>query len=270
MKIFDVVKNFEKLYDNFLTKITGSINAENYNILHPCFLAYYFGNKHNAELSVHAYGTLLDIGCGIKPYYKIFEKRVNNYFGIDYPDSVNIEQQKTISDNERRPDLWGDAIFLPLKSCSIDTVFSSMVLEHIAEPDLFLKEVYRVLRKDGVLIFSTAQSYPIHHEKYDFFRYTSHGLRYLLEKNALELQIIVQNGKFFAHTIEMINLYINRKMFRNVKGDTLKIIFGLLKVVFTPVLLVVTLLLNISALILDKIDIDETFTTGYCMLARKK
>ena len=58
----------------------------------------------------------------------------------------------------QRPNLryeQGDARALPLPDDSIDVVVSFETLEHLAEHDVFLSELRRVLRPDGLLIIST-------------------------------------------------------------------------------------------------------------------
>jgi SAM-dependent methyltransferase len=44
---------------------------------------------------------------------------------------------------------------LPLKKASVDVIIASDILEHLVLPDLFLKELYRVLRPGGYLILDT-------------------------------------------------------------------------------------------------------------------
>jgi len=206
----------------------------------------------------------------MKPYYKIFNSRVRRYIGLDYKESINAEDLEIAQSKNRKPDIWGDAIFLPLKSDSVDTVFSSMVLEYINEPDIFIKEISRALKPKGKLILSTLQAYPVHHEKFDFFRFTKHGIKYLLGKNNLEIVSLKYNGRFFVHIGEMIVHYVNRRLFRNVNGVFWKTLFGFIKVILTPFLIMFTFFVNVICLILNYIDIDETFTTSYTVLAKKK
>ena len=145
-----------------------------------------------------------------------------------------------------------------------------MVLEYINEPDIFIKEISRALKPKGKLILSTLQAYPVHHEKFDFFRFTKHGIKYLLGKNNLEIVSLKYNGRFFVHIGEMIVHYVNRRLFRNVNGVFWKTLFGFIKVILTPFLIMFTFFVNVICLILNYIDIDETFTTSYTVLAKKK
>ena len=111
---------------------------------------------------------------------------------------------ENVASLERKPDIWGNAVFLPVKTGSIDTVFASMVLEHISEPDVFMKEISRILKPNSKLILLTPQSYPLHHEQFDFYRFTKLGIKYLMEKNNIEIISLKQNGRFYVHIGEMI------------------------------------------------------------------
>ena len=64
-------------------------------------------------------------------------------------------------------------------------------------------------------------------------------------------------------------LNINRRMFRNVNGLFLKALLGILKIILTPILILITFFINLICLFLNYFDIDETFTSGYTLLAQK-
>jgi SAM-dependent methyltransferase len=44
---------------------------------------------------------------------------------------------------------------LPLKEASVDVIIASDILEHLILPDLFLKELYRLLRPGGYVVLDT-------------------------------------------------------------------------------------------------------------------
>lgn len=115
-------------------------------------------------------GTVLDIGCGYKPYLPYVPKNVF-YIGSDI-DSISS-----------LPDIICDVQNLSFKNDSFDCVVGFEVLEHIAEPDIAFRNIYRVLKPDGLLILTTPQSWRIHEAPNDFFRYTKFGLEYLAKKN---------------------------------------------------------------------------------------
>ena len=122
-----------------------------------------------SERAGYAHGLVLDVGCGGQPYRKMFSQ-IEFYVGMDLPSNgcVNV---------------YGDGQSLPFFGAVFDTVLCNEVLEHVPEPSQFMAEVGRVLKPGGVLLLTTPQTWGLHHEPHDFYRYTKYGLRYLAEKN---------------------------------------------------------------------------------------
>ncbi len=137
----------------------------------------------------YARGRLLDIGCGDRPYAGYVRHRTTSYVGFDYPLNRYIRG---------RPDVAGSGMALPFRDGSFGTVLSTQVLEHVPEPLEFLREVRRVLQQDGHLILTAPQTWGRHEEPHDYYRYTSHGLRYLCRKAGFDLVEMVQRGGLWA------------------------------------------------------------------------
>jgi len=55
--------------------------------------------------------------------------------------------------------LVASAMYLPIKNCSVDTVFCSQVLEHTDNPVLALNQINRVLKKDGEAIIDFPKTF---------------------------------------------------------------------------------------------------------------
>jgi len=132
----------------------------------------------------YAQGRMLDIGCGVKPYRSLFSN-VETYVGLDMPSVLDA-------------DIYGDGQFLPFRSESFNTVLCNQVLEHVPEPSRLMREVGRVLRPNGVLILTTPQTWGLHLEPYDFYRYTRYGLHYLANQAGLEVIEIVPTSGLWA------------------------------------------------------------------------
>ena len=144
------------------------------------------------------------------------------------------------------------------------------MLEYIDYPDGIMREIYRVLKPGGVIFLSVPFMYPVHHKELDFFRYTDLGIKRILERNGFQVTFSERMGGFWVFIIHMFTHYTSYRLFRNVPGRLLKMIFGILKILLTPVLLLLNLMLNLSALLLEIIDIEETFTLNYFIVAEKK
>ena len=138
--------------------------------------------------------NVLDIGCYIGTFpYTLYKKGFKNVYGIDvasdaikhghlhYPE---IEEKLIECDDENIP--FSDAEF------DIVTMFN--VVEHLKDPEKYLVEVYRVMKKGAFLLIQTPNKpYDVIYEtfKYRSLRWreyhcalqTSYSLRRLLKRS---------------------------------------------------------------------------------------
>jgi len=84
-------------------------------------------------------------------------------------------------------DVFYDGGGFPLPDESFDAVLCSQVLEHVFMPDKFLGEIHRVLRPGGRLLLAVPFMWDEHEQPHDFGRYSSFGLRALLERDGFEV-----------------------------------------------------------------------------------
>ena len=75
-------------------------------------------------------GVLLDFGCGGQPYRDLFTPRINRYVGADVAAAAGVSLDVTFGPGEP----------LSLSDASIDTILSTQVLEHVADPDFYLRD----------------------------------------------------------------------------------------------------------------------------------
>ena len=93
--------------------------------------------------------TIMDIGCGEGI---LMEKIVRKFpyvkvFGIDpSPENVDICKAHNLTVHT------GSVYELPLADTSVDCVLFIEVIEHLDHPELAIKEIRRILKKDGKLI----------------------------------------------------------------------------------------------------------------------
>lgn len=95
-------------------------------------------------------------------------------------------------------DVVADAGQVPLRDGTADMIVCKQVLEHVPEPIALLREAARVLRPGGTLLLSTNQQWPQHQQPYDYFRFTSFGLRYCFEQAGLETVELRSMGGVFS------------------------------------------------------------------------
>lgn len=134
----------------------------------------------------HARGRALDAGAGTLAYRSVLLPHVREYRSLDI--------------KRTRPDLdiVGDIQALPLPDASFDTVLCAEVLEHVPDPRRALKEIHRVLTAGGKLIITVPHLGYLHNEPTDYYRYTKHGLRILLEETGLRVLQLQPSGGFFS------------------------------------------------------------------------
>lgn len=91
----------------------------------------------------------LNLGCGESPKESNkYEKWIN----------IDISKMKGIDK------LWNLNNGIPLKENSVDLILMDNVLEHLNDPMFQIKEIYRVLKKDGkAIIIVPHYSYPGSH-----------------------------------------------------------------------------------------------------------
>lgn len=153
--------------------------------VNPFFFARRGLDRELRELLPRLSGEVVDVGCGRKPY----RARVpaTRYVGVDVDTPVTRELAAA--------DVFYDGRTLPFADASFDGVLCSQVLEHVFQPEAFLQEIARVLRPGGQLVLTVPFAWDEHEQPHDFARYSSFGLRALLERNGFE---VVQQRKSVA------------------------------------------------------------------------
>lgn len=131
-----------------------------------------------AEFLPRLRGEVLDLGCGRKPYRHLVA--ASRYVGVDIDTPVTRALGAA--------DIFYDGRKLPFADSSFDTVLCSQVLEHVFTPEAFLAEIRRVLRPGGVLLLATPFAWDEHEQPHDFGRYSSFGLRAMVERNGFAVE----------------------------------------------------------------------------------
>jgi SAM-dependent methyltransferase len=119
-------------------------------------------------------GTLVDVGCGAQPYRRLVA-RGTEYIGID-----TIEAKEAFG-YETAGTRYYDGRTWPLEDASADVVVATETLEHVPDPQHFVREAARVLRIGGSIILTTPFSARWHFIPHDYWRFTPSGYRQLLE-----------------------------------------------------------------------------------------
>jgi SAM-dependent methyltransferase len=124
-------------------------------------------------------GRMLDVGCGVQQYRKFVHCR--QYCGIEW----------SLAD---RPPVVADVTRIPFRDRAFDSALCTEVLEHLPDPCRCLKEIHRVVKPGGTVLFTVPMTMYTHCEPYDFYRYTQYGLRHLLEKHGFKIRELRRLG----------------------------------------------------------------------------
>jgi SAM-dependent methyltransferase len=222
------------------------------------FFSHHYQRRRIQAAAPRARGVLLDVGCAKKPYESVFRPFVQQYWGGDYPPGA---QERRVP--SQMIDVWLDGHRLPFASESVDTVVSLNVLEHVASPDTVLSEMARVLRPGGVAIVNLPFLYPIH-GTVDYFRFTSHGLQFMLDENGLSDAVdIAGYGGFWAFFAQNFNHYIQHGLFRS------NLFLYRILVLARPLFWFLAAMVNLPGLLFDKLNCDRRYSLGYVVIASK-
>lgn len=178
--------------------------------------------RRNLFINVRKYspflkGRLIDLGCGRKPYENLFS--VDKYVGVDIEQSGHDHRNSKV-------DVFYDGKYLPFDDNTFDSAFCSEVLEHVFETDQTLQELRRVLKPGAMILITVPFCWNEHEIPYDYARYSSFGIRYLLEKNGYEIIESKKSGSFSQVVFQLMALYFF-DLFRNLgsTGYAISLIF---------------------------------------------
>lgn len=187
--------------------------------------------KNISELIKNLNGRVLDIGCGQKPYEDLCH--CDKYIGLELDSLKNGENKKA--------DYFYDGISMPFENKSFDSILSNQVFEHVFNPNSFLIEINRILKIEGKLLITVPFIWDEHEQPYDYARYSSFGLKHILNKHGFELIEHRKSNNGIEAIFQLLNGYIYKvTMTKN----------GYLNLLITLVLMAP---INIAGLILSKI-----------------
>ncbi len=167
--------------------------------LNPFYLARKELRREVERFAPGMCGVLLDVGCGQKPYRSLFTA-ATAYVGLE----IDTPENRV----SKQADYFYDGKTFPFEKESYDGVICNQVLEHVFTPDDFLQEISRVLHPGGTLLLTVPFVWDEHEQPWDYARYSSFGLKNLLERNGF---VVVEQHKTNADArvlFQLINAYL--------------------------------------------------------------
>jgi SAM-dependent methyltransferase len=150
--------------------------------------------------------TVVDYGVGSWGFGCIFPrlKECKTPVGIDIsPAALAFSKQRSEADPALRgkvPEFHAsDGYNLPLDDQSVDVFFAGECIEHIEDTDAFLEEVSRVLKLNGVAIFTTPNALP--------WIYRQFALRWCM---GFEHVALMSASEFLAHLAKYFRIEVTK------------------------------------------------------------
>jgi len=188
------------------------LNKENNDVKRDSFakrefdtISYILKQFYNVDLKKGF--KILDLGAGDKFLEKIFDENGILYHSLDIEDLDFEEDKFNFDDNQ------------------FDLIISLAVLEHLKNPDIFLQESMRVLKKDSLLFLSTPNWKYCKNSFFDDVThvkpYTPESLQQLLEIKGFKEVMTMPNlrcksKKWYQGKFRFFKAYY----FLPFKGDT--------------------------------------------------
>jgi 2-polyprenyl-3-methyl-5-hydroxy-6-metoxy-1,4-benzoquinol methylase len=98
--------------------------------------------------------SILDVGCGSAWVAEHFCQKGVNVISMDISTINPIKALKKYP-FENHAAITADVFHLPFKKASFDCIIASEIIEHVANPTIFIKNLFEVLSPDGILIITT-------------------------------------------------------------------------------------------------------------------
>jgi len=188
LKIIDNLKSLWKKAENSYigTKKFFFLSPSHYGVYHD-FVPFF---------KEYVQGKTLDLGAGRLIWKHLIEKFCLSYFSSD----IKIENKELgfVSDGGR----------ISIKDGSFDTVICLQVIEHVKDPKNILKELSRVLKKNGHAIISFPHLSYIHDEPEDYFRFTLYGFKNLCPSD-LKIEKVNINGGLICFILIPVFIFLN-------------------------------------------------------------
>lgn len=151
---------------------------------------------------------VLDVGGRIQPYRPLVEDRLEHYIAVD-PQLAGLVDAVAVGER------------LPFADNSFDLVICTQVLSYVKYPDKVVAEIYRVLKRGGLLFVSAPAFFPWHHD--ERWRFLPDGLRILLSRfSRVEVAPEGYSVAGWCRTCNvLLNIWIQNAILRRIVEATL-------------------------------------------------
>lgn len=160
-------------------------------------------------------GEMIEFGCGKGYYTKVMSKQAKHIIAIDLSDKILEEAKNQLNQFENISVQKANCERTLFSSNKFDSLLMINVLHTMQNPSIILKECYRILKKDGILIIVDYTNYDL-----SLIKRIKLSIRYIrkfglpprkIKSNVSpnKLISIVENQNFNIEDIQLIEDKIN-------------------------------------------------------------
>lgn len=205
----------------------------------------YWENQSFAR-SIPPGSMVLDAGAGSAPYKHLVSHAT--YESADFQKVDRVYAKSTYVCDLRD---------IPVEDGRYDFVLFNQVMEHVPDPRLVLKELFRVMKPGARLIYSGPLFYEEHEQPYDFFRYTSFGVKLLFQEAGFAVQRLDWLEGYFGSVA-----YQMSRMARYLPSRPSSIARGAIGLVLSPLIAVLRLQLIVLSTLFHWLETRTKFTAA--------
>lgn len=206
--------------------------------------------------------AILDAGAGECQYKKYCQHL--KYTSQDFNQYNGTGDKKGIQTGKRdfsRIDIVSDITSIPVESGKFDNVLCVEVFEHLPRPLDALKELSRVLKKNGTLILTAPFASLTHYSPYFFYSgFSSNFYKENLPKYGFKIEKIYTYGNYFDFiTLEIIRTPL--VLWRIINVLSIPIL------IFYPLVIPAYIFMRVLGLIIPRSS--DLLSFGICIKAKK-
>jgi len=148
------------------------------------------------SMDFDCYRVVADLGCGGGKFSLLALKKNANVISLDR----DLKSLKWLKFKNRSSNaILGDVRVLPLRENIVDTIFLIEVSDYISETKILLKECCRILKREGILIFSFGNTSSLKSKlkklRKEYYMQDDHSYREIIQfLNCFGFKIVCEEG----------------------------------------------------------------------------
>jgi SAM-dependent methyltransferase len=199
---------------------------------------------------------ILDAGAGESRHKTLVKNR--KYIAID-------AAWGDLNWNYSGLDVIGDLTKLPFDANTFDCILCIQVLEHVADPQMAINELFRALKQGGYLCLTAPQGWGVHQPPHDYFRFTNHALRFLFKKSGFEIIQLIPICGYFGYIANRLTV-LPKVLFWQIRNKLLRVALIPFEL-FSYLVFVMILPIILNAI--DFLDKKRDYTLNYMAMVKK-